>query len=160
MVRLTKKRLFLPILGLILTFISFPQAWDAPLTAEKADEKFYHDFLDSLPDRRQQNKKTMENNFFRAVKKHIVVNDPTNGKKFVKNITTKDLTYRRISTESRYTRGIFKEMPYLKPTPYMWIVECGPYTLLLTYPVDPALYLVDENQAKVLIKRSDKAGHS
>ena len=144
----------------LFIFLSIP-AFFAPLAAEEPrspdlEKEFYNDYLDSLPDVRAMRKKTLERNLLTAVKRIVPREDPLKGPDHVRALEAKALIYKKIKADTVFVRGIFHEMPYLRPTPYMWIVKSGSYMLFVTFRVDPRKYIVNPFQVRAVIKRKKK----
>lgn len=128
------------------------------LCAQDLDREFYNDYLDSLPDERVLRKNTLEENLLRVLKRIIPREDPESGNPFVRTLKKGDFHYQRVTEESAFIRGLFQELPYLKPTEFMWVVKTGPYMLFVTFRFDPRRYLISEQQTRLVIKMKQKPG--
>ena len=121
---------------------------------DQLDREFYNEYLDSIPDDWRPDKKLLEQNLFDTLKRVLPREDPFDGPEYIKKIQPDQLEYKRITTDSPFVRGLFKEAPYLKQTKYMWIVKSGPYLVFISYEADPERYTLSEFQ-NLVIKRSD-----
>ena len=121
----------------------------------KLDKDFYNDYLDNLPNPRERKEKVLRNNLLRVARRAILLEDPNDGKSYVKNkLKEKDIVYEVVTEESPFIRGLFHEVPYLKPTSYMWIMKTGPYLIFVSFKADPMVYICAEYQTRTLIKRT------
>lgn len=116
------------------------------------DREFYNDYLDAIPDERVRRKEILEQNLLRVARTVIPREDSDQGQKFADSLKAADLTYGQVTRESPFVRGIFKEMPYLKETAYMWVVKSGRYIIFVTYRADPRLFLVTAHQTRTVLK--------
>lgn len=116
------------------------------------DKEFYNDYLDSLPNEYAQKKETLENNLIRVIKRVVPREDPINGKDRVKNVKPGEFVYEQVDNKSPFVRGIFKELPTLRPTKFMYVIKMEPYHIFVTFEVDPKRMIVMETQSKTLIK--------
>lgn len=134
----------------------------AQAPAGDLDKEFYNDYLDSLPNERQQRRETLERNLLTAVQRVIPREDPFEGRSFAAGLTVQALRYERVTVASPFIRGLFAELPYLKETEYMWIVRTGPYLVFVSFRADPERFILGEHQSRVVKKPapSDDAGHS
>jgi hypothetical protein len=139
---------------------SAPRPVQAP--AGDLDKEFYNDYLDSLPNERQQRRETLERNLLTAVQRVIPREDPFEGQAFAAGLTAQALRYERVSVASPFIRGLFAELPYLKETEYMWIVRAGAYLVFVSYRADPERFILGEHQSRVVKKivPPEDAGHS
>jgi hypothetical protein len=64
------------------------------------DREFYNDYLDSLPNERQQRRETLERNLLTAVQRVIPREDPFEGQTFAAGLTA----HRRLALYSRPVR--------------------------------------------------------
>lgn len=126
---------------------------------DRLDKQFYNDYLDSLPNERLQQTALLEKNLLRVVVRSIRSEDSLDGPAYTKNLQTSALKYEVVATDSAFARGIFKELPYLKPTKFMWIVSTGPYMIFVSFLVDPRLFITGEFQTRVVKKSKGKTGH-
>lgn len=122
------------------------------LCAESLDQEYYNDYLDSLPDERVQSQRTLERNLLRVVQTVIPREDFKDGPDFARGLKESDLKYDQVTRDSVFVRGIFKEMPYLKETPYMWIVKAGRYLIFVTFRADPRRFSVTFHQTRAVLK--------
>lgn len=126
---------------------------------DRLDKQFYNDYLDSLPNERLQQTALLEKNLLRVAVRAISREDSIDGPAFTKNLKTSSLKYEIVSSDSPFVRGIFKELPYLKPTKYMWIVASGPYVIFVSFLADPRLFLTGEFQTRVVKKSKGQGPH-
>lgn len=122
--------------------------------ADQLDREFYNDYLDSIPDDWQPDEGLLESNLFAALKRVLPKEDPFDAPDFLKNLQPDQLEYKRVTTDSAFIRGLFREAPYLKQTEYMWVVKSGPYMVFVTYLSDPERYTVAEFQNLVIKKKA------
>ena len=120
---------------------------------KELDQEFYNDYLDSLPNRRAIRKKTLETNLLRVFKKLILRRDPFGGPGFNKTLTSTAMRYKQVNLDSVFIRGLFHELKYLRPTPYMYIVGAGPYRTFVSFKADPRAFLVGEFQTRTLKRK-------
>ncbi len=126
---------------------------------DRLDKQFYNDYLDSLPNERLQQNALLEKNLLRVAVRAISREDSLEGPAYTKNLQTSALKYEIVAADSPFVRGIFKELPYLKPTKYMWIIGSGPYVIFVSFLADPRLFLTGEFQTRVVKKTKGKPGH-
>lgn len=129
------------------------------ILAEDLDKEFYNDYLDSLPNEKTLQEKKLVHNLFKVIKRIIPREDTINGPSFVKHMKRKNITYKRVNRRSVFVRGIFKELRYIKNTPFMWIAKIGPYMLFVTFKADPRLFIQAEYQTVTVVKKSSKNSH-
>lgn len=122
--------------------------------ADQLDRDFYNEYLDSVPDEWAPNPLLLQANLFASLKRVLPREDPFDGSDYLKTVKPEELQYKRLTEESPFARGLFKEAPYLKKTQYMWIIRSGPYMVFLSYTSDPQRYTVAEHQ-NLVIKKSD-----
>lgn len=134
----------------------------AQAPAGDLDKEFYNDYLDSLPNERQQRRETLERNLLTAVQRVIPREDPFEGQAFAAGLTAQALRYERVTVASPFIRGLFAELPYLKETEYMWIVRAGAYLVFVSFRADPERFILGEHQSRVVKKPAppEDAGHA
>lgn len=119
---------------------------------DQLDREFYNDYLDSIPNDWEPDEGLLESNLFAALKRVLPREDPFDAPDFLKTLQPNQLEYKRVTVDSPFIRGLFREAPYLKQTGYMWIIKSGPYMVFLSYQSDPERYTVAEFQNLVIKK--------
>lgn len=122
-------------------------------SGDQLDREFYNDYLDQLPNEWAPDAELLKSNLFAALKRVLPREDPFDGPAYLKKLQPDGLEYKRVTTDSPFIRGLFREAGYLKKTKYMWIVKSGPYMIFLTYQSDPERYTVAEYQNLVIKKK-------
>ncbi len=122
--------------------------------APQLDREFYNKYLDSMPDERVLRNETLLNNLARVVKKLVPREDPYEGPAHVRGLDPKTLLYGPVDPNSPFVRGIMKELPYLRITPYMYVIKSGPYIIFATFRVDPRAFITAEHQSKTIKEKS------
>lgn len=130
--------------------------------ADQLDRDFYNEYLDSVPDEWAPDPLLLQANLFASLKRVLPREDPFESEDYLKSLKPEQLEYKRVTNDSPFVRGLFKEAPYLKQTGYMWIIRSGPYLVFLSYTSDPQRYTIAEYQNLVIKKgdaKKDKSEH-
>jgi hypothetical protein len=152
------------VLGLVPGLFVGPEtrlAWPGPAlhaqaannSTDQLDREFYNEYLDSLPDTWAPNPEILQSNLFATLRRILPREDPFEGPEYLRSLTPDGFEYKRVTLDSPFVRGLFKEAPYLQKTAYMWIVKSGPYLIFVSYRADPERYTLSEHQNLVIKKR-------
>src|SRR5262249_30054348 len=114
----TMGKLYTSVLLLALALAPSLARIHAAPEATRLDKEFYNDYLDSLPDEKVRRTRTLETNLLRVLKRLVPREDPEQGPEYARTLTEKDFVYQRVTEESAFVRGLFHELPYLKPAPF------------------------------------------
>ncbi len=120
---------------------------------EDLDKEFYTYYYMNLPKYLQpeeKDKKKIQTNIFRVLKKEIVKRDPKITKEEINEIKPSDIRIKRVTEESPWIKLIKKEMKYIYFTDYMFIAKYKKYLIFVLYTVDPEKHLITPAQVEYL----------
>ena len=138
----TRSVICLASLVVVLDLSAQPMGEDPQL-----DREFYNYHLDQMPADYSPSEETLEKNLFFALRRIIPGDDPQDGYDYVDAMGPRDFIYQRVGLDRPFVRGIFRELPHLRRTPFMYILKTGPYLVFVSFVTDPARFILNEYQA-------------
>lgn len=120
---------------------------------EDLDKEFYTYYYMNLPKYLQpeeRDKKKIQTNILRALKKEIIRRDMKVTKEEVNEIKASDIKIKRVTEDSPWIKLIKKEMKYIYFTDYMFIAKYKKYLIFVLYTVDPEKHLITPAQVEYL----------
>jgi len=120
------------------------------------DKDFYESYYKNLPDNVPITKAKLEYNLVKTLKREIISWDASKpALEMAAKIEANNIKYEKVTRDSKWVRGIFSNMPYLKNKDYMYVVRHDKYLCFMTFEANPEKYIQQARQAQITFPPKD-----